>query len=143
MNGEAAIKCWTSRRGSIAWFIWTTTYTLPMRTSSVALDANHHQTHVWFTVTNSVWSVSLISLSAAQVILAKPIITWLLGIDEADDPEAIERLSKQIKSSKLTGQHRRSLHWLLNATLRPSQLSISTAPSETFPRATEGLIHSQ
>jgi hypothetical protein len=35
---------------------------------------------------SSVWCVSLISSSAAQVIPARPITTWLLGIKEVKQP---------------------------------------------------------
>ena len=69
---------------------WTTTYTLPMPTNNDVQDASFHSTQLWFMVMSSVLFVSLIYSSAVQVILARPIITWLLGIDEADDPEAIK-----------------------------------------------------
>ena len=68
---------------------WTTTCTQPMRISNDALDVSLHSTQLSFMVMSSVWCVSLISSSAAQVIPVRQITTWLLGINEADDPEAI------------------------------------------------------
>jgi len=60
-----------------------------MPTNNDVQDASLHSTQLWFMVMSSVVFVSLIYSSAVQVIPVRQIITWLLGINEADDPEAI------------------------------------------------------
>ena len=57
------------------------------------LEASLHSTQLSFMVMSSVWCVSLISSSAAQVTPVKQITTWLLDTNEADRKHLLANLA--------------------------------------------------